>query len=322
MLSFLNSAVDGKVKLNFELFDPATILLELRMTLRILLNNLFFIIKEMSVPLLIGNFKSEADYRRKVIDQNKLIRLQSKLNTEADKASLLQRQTMELGLKPAPAPEVEVSAAIQDYNQQRTMAIASADEVLSKRDATSFVDTYLKTLDNFVMFNRYWDDFKQSIANIRLIDASYMNTLWTKFQKQIYAGTSDVASLTRVQDEVDKIARDILALVEGEANYVAIEKEVMDASRRFDLEALKKLKKKAIGTEQRKEQKEKGEKAIKRIRESRQKAEMIQMQAEDKPKPTSKPKPLRKKKVAQPKMTEALKGKKMTLPRLKAKKAK
>lgn len=207
----------------------------------------------MSVPLLIGNFKSEADYRRKVADQKKLLQLQSKLNTEADKASLQQAQIME-GVVPGVVPEIDISQVLLDYNQQRQDAIVNADEVMTKRDAMTFVDTYLQTLDDLVSFNRNFGTFQESISGIKLIDPAYMNQLWTKFQAQLFAGTSDLASLTTIQGEVDQIARDILSMVEGEPDYATIEAQVTEAARKFDVAALKRMRRRAMAVPEREAQ--------------------------------------------------------------------
>lgn len=207
----------------------------------------------MSVPLLIGNFKSEADYRRKVADQKKLLQLQSKLNTEADKASLQQAQIME-GVVPGVVPDIDISQTLLDYNQQRQDAIVNADEVMTKRDAMTFVDTYLQTLDDLVSFNRNFGSFQESISGIKLIDPAYMNQLWQKFQAQLFAGTSDLASLTTIQGEVDQIARDILSMVEGEPDYAAIEAQVKEAARKFDVATLKRLRRKAMAVPEREAQ--------------------------------------------------------------------
>jgi hypothetical protein len=214
--------------------------------------NFYHIYKEknttMSVPYLPGRFTSKADFQRKKADQNKLLKLQIALNTEADKASLRKQAMME-GIRPAPIPEVEVSETLLDYNTQRQQAIENAKEVLKAKNATIFVDTYLKDLDMIVQFNRYWDDFQEGIKNIKLIDAPYMDKLWKKFMRQIEAATSGYASVGEFQAEIDQAARDILAMLEGnisDAEFASIETQVEDAARRFDLETLRTLRKKAV----------------------------------------------------------------------------
>ena len=210
----------------------------------------------MAVPLLIGNFKSKADYERKLSDQKKLLKLQTKLNKEADQASFEMQQMME-GVKPAAQPPRQVAEELQDYNLQRQNAIASADEKLTKADARAFVDTYLTTLDELVEFNRNAAGFLAEIENVDLVDARFMKTLYDRYMRQQYAGTSDLASLTTLQDEVDQVARDVLTMSEGgltATDYAALEKAVEAASRRFDLKELKRLRRRAMGLPEREAQ--------------------------------------------------------------------
>jgi len=218
----------------------------------------------MSVPLLIGNFKSEADYRRKLADQQKLLKLQTKLNTSASKSSLQMAQIMN-GVIPAAVPEEDVSVTLQDINRQRQDAIIVASEVMTRRNAFRFVDTYLKTLDDLVMFNQYWGQFSDSISGIKNIDPLFMNTLWRKFERQVLAGTSDLASLTTLQDEVDSLARDVLAMAEGDPNYRTIETQVKEASRNFDIKALQRLRRKAMGIVEREAQRVRAEETLQRL---------------------------------------------------------
>jgi hypothetical protein len=202
----------------------------------------------MSVPYLVGNFTSKADYDRKKADLKKLLKLQIALNTEADRASMRTAGIME-GVRPAPIPEVEVSETLLDYNAQRQQAIEYAKEKLKATDALTFVDKYLKDLDDLVEFNRSWGDFQEAIQNVQMVDASYMNTLWKKFLKQAAAGSSDYASVANLQQEVDQAARDILAMLEGvvsDAEYASMEQKVQDAAKKYDLDALRQLKKIAV----------------------------------------------------------------------------
>ena len=225
----------------------------------------------MAVPLLIGNFKSKADYERKLSDQKKLLKLQTKLNKEADQASFEMQQMME-GVKPAAQPPRQIAEELQDYNLQRQNAIASADEKLTKADARAFVDTYLTTLDELVEFNRNAAGFLAEIENVDLVDARFMKTLYDRYMRQQYAGTSDLASLTTLQDEVDQVARDVLAMSEGgltATDYAALEKAVEAASRRFDLKELKRLRRRAMGLVEKEEQAARAEEAIKRIKKQR-----------------------------------------------------
>lgn len=225
----------------------------------------------MAVPLLIGNFKSKADYERKLSDQKKLLKLQTKLNKEADQASFEMQQIME-GVKPAAQPPRQVAEELLDYNLQRQNAIASADEKLTRADARAFVDTYLTTLDDLVEFNRNAAGFLAEIENVDLVDARFMKTLYDRYMRQQYAGTSDLASLTTLQDEVDQVARDVLAMSEGgltATDYANLEKAVEAASRRFDLKELKRLRRRAMGLVEKEEQAARGEEAIKRIKKQR-----------------------------------------------------
>lgn len=225
----------------------------------------------MAVPLLIGNFKSKADYERKLSDQKKLLKLQTKLNKEADQASFEMQQMME-GVKPAAQPPRQVAEELQDYNLQRQNAIASADEKLTKADARAFVDTYLTTLDELVEFNRNAAGFLAEIENVDLVDARFMKTLYDRYMRQQYAGTSDLASLTTLQDEVDQVARDVLTMSEGgltATDYAALEKAVEAASRRFDLKELKRLRRRAMGVVEKEAQAARAEEAIKRIKKQR-----------------------------------------------------
>jgi hypothetical protein len=239
--------------------------------------------KDMSIPVAIGSFTSKADFQRKKQDQKKLLKLQTQLNTAADKASTRISELME-GVKPAALPEVQVSEVLQDINAQREIAVQNSDEILSKRESRAFVNNYLTSLDELVLFNRNFEDFRSEVSGTSQLDAPYLNILWERFKRQLYAGTSDYASLTRLQDEVDQMARDILAMAEGllpDADYLNLEQAVQDAARRFDLKELKRLRKRAMGIEEQGQQKQRAEKAIKRIRTSRQAEARRQMEAED-----------------------------------------
>lgn len=196
----------------------------------------------------IGNFKSKADYDRKVSDYMKFLKLQASLNERGEKASELTQRYIE-GVKPAPQPFRSTEEELADENAQRELAIENVLEAMPKRpEAASFVGMYLRTPEELANFNRNWGAFSSAIAGIQLITPQYLNTLWQKFKRQQFAGTSDVASIADLQDEVNQIALDIKAIIEGWTDIVSqsrLERAVDDAATRFDLETLRALKRQA-----------------------------------------------------------------------------
>lgn len=193
----------------------------------------------------IGNFKSKADYDRKVSDYMKFLKLQASLNERGEKASELTQRYIE-GVKPAPAPFRSTEEELADENAQRELAIENVLEAMPKRpEAANFVGMYLRTPEELANFNRNWGAFSSAIAGIQLITPQYLNTLWKKFQRQQLAGTSDVASIADIQDEVNQIALDIKELIADWVDPVTqarLERAVDDAAVRFDLPLLRRLK--------------------------------------------------------------------------------
>lgn len=197
----------------------------------------------MSVPFLVGGIKSKADYDRKVDDYKRLLRLRARLNTIGEKGSNLGDQIYKGEVIQPPMPFISEEEISADVNTQRGLAIDSVEDyMVSRGDAVNFVNKFLTNLISLQEFNSFFNEFSSGLSGN--YTPFQMNVAWEKFKKQYYAGTSDIASLSDLQEEIDQLSLDILGAVEGDpVEFAKFQKVVQDASRRYDVNTLRKIKK-------------------------------------------------------------------------------
>lgn len=204
----------------------------------------------MSVPITLGSFTSKGDYQRKYNDYMKLLKLQSNLNAEGEKASVLTQLYYDNEVNPPPGQFVATEDELAQENQQREIALQNLKEKMKPSEATNFISKYLGDLEELNLFNQYWGDFKEEIKGVKFISADFMNNLWDRYTKALYAGTSEVASITQQQSELDRVGRDLKVELEGQSrtpvDFAEKEKQIDDAVRRFDVAKLGQLKREIV----------------------------------------------------------------------------
>lgn len=144
----------------------------------------------MSVPYLPGNFKSKEDEQEKIRYYEALLELRRRLNLENEKSSEFIQEQMDTGVPTAPVPYRPIEEQINDMNSQRRLAIKNAQITLSPGDASQFVNTYLNSLNELVLFNRYYEKFfNKYLKDVRMVTPFFMNQQWNKFKGDLASTT-------------------------------------------------------------------------------------------------------------------------------------
>lgn len=137
----------------------------------------------MSVPFIAGNFKSEQDKQDKLRYYENMLRFRARLNLANEKYSAIIQDQADEGTPSAPMPLVSVEERLADTNFQRQSAITNLKVILSANDATGFVNAYLTSLEELVLFNRRFNDFfKRKLENVKMVTPLYLNQQWDDYK--------------------------------------------------------------------------------------------------------------------------------------------
>lgn len=152
------------------------------------INIVFFsrLIKTMSVPLLIGNFTSEADFKKQVADYQRLLKLRSKLNAENEQYSFQIEENM-AGIPIAPSPYKSITENTSDQFALIQRATAELQPYLGQ-EASSFVLLYLTSIPELQLFVLKFPAFERKYLIPRegsLLTIGDVNNIWEEFKATI-----------------------------------------------------------------------------------------------------------------------------------------
>lgn len=206
----------------------------------------------MSVPFLPGSFKSKADRDQKLRYYNSLLKFRSRLNTENEAYSQIIQELMEEGVPSAPTPSVPVEQQLSDINYQRQQAINNTKKVLRPDESASFVNTYLNTLDELILYNRRFNDFfKKRLENIRLITPIFLKQQWEQYKASLPATTETSTETEKTEDvfqqNLENIKESILQAVSYDNYRGLLETKVPSLGRQDAYRWLKQYGKMVVG---------------------------------------------------------------------------
>lgn len=185
----------------------------------------------MSVPFLVGNFKSEQDKQDKLRYYEDTLRFRARLNLANEKFSAIIQDQADEGTPSAPKPLVSVEERLADLNFQRQTAIASLKALLSANEATSFVNSYLTSLDELVLFNRRFNDFfKRKLENLKLVTPLYLNQQWDDYKAGLLPVPEGQEQKPRTGSSWTDYKDDIYQAIISSPTYDDYRKEIMSVA--------------------------------------------------------------------------------------------
>lgn len=198
----------------------------------------------MAIPLLPGSFRCQADYDRKVEDQFKYLRLRTKLNAISERAT----NRISLGAQPVPMPRQSTEEELLNIQQARVVAVASVAALIGRAEAYDFVERNLTSLNALNEFNQNFPDFRSTIQDKRPMDSDHMRVLWDQYKRVKASEVIRGSSIYALQDVADDLGYEIMSGCTGSCRDMArLQEMVDDAVMRFDIAALKAIRKRIYG---------------------------------------------------------------------------
>ena len=165
----------------------------------------------MSVSLNIGSFQNPADRTRKEQQYKEYLRLQSKLNEKSEKAMGELARNNAMGIKPGVSPYKSTEEELQDEVAQRELAVKNLREIMPREGLQGL--TYLPTLDDLVMFNKNFPDFKQKVANQRFITPAFFGQLWEQYKDYLASTNNTGISIPLTQTALEESLRRVVNVI-------------------------------------------------------------------------------------------------------------
>lgn len=200
----------------------------------------------MSVSLAVGKVKSKADLLRKELDYRKLLRLQSRLNADAEKVSQLPVQ------QPLPL-DIPTETNI-NLNMMISQVRKRLLSILNEKEANTFLYRYVRAKDDLAQFYKYMDEFIPIVRYDpdRPLNANYLFNIYTRWlqRKKIVMegsgyGPGYYSLDPTIQTEMDRIGQGIKGVILNSGlsptetlRYV---QQTEDAMRAFDYMTIKKI---------------------------------------------------------------------------------
>lgn len=137
----------------------------------------------MSVSYLPGSYKSAADEQAKKEELQFFLKLQSKLNRNAEIASELGRQVYNENIIVPPVIGLNGQEQEMTRNQLQDIAIRNVATVLGVGDAASFINRYYPTNESLEQLNGEWSSFAKGLPT-KVGTPSYLYTMWGRYLNQ------------------------------------------------------------------------------------------------------------------------------------------
>lgn len=196
----------------------------------------------MSVSLAVGQVKSKADLLRKELDYRKYLRLQAKLNKEAEKVP-------QMPILP-PLPLDIPTEKEMDVNVMRNQIKNRLIPILGDKETGLFLGRYLRASDDLRVFYNLMDEFIPILRFDRPLNANYLFNIYTRWLQRRKASTEvsggGYASLSpTIQTEVDRMGYGIkdyiLQTGLSPSETLKYIQKTEDAMRAFDYATLEKM---------------------------------------------------------------------------------
>lgn len=198
----------------------------------------------MAVPLFPGSFRGQADYDRKVDDQFKYLRLRTKLNALSERAT----NRVASGAQPVQMPRQSTEEELLNIQQARVIAVASAATLIGRAESYDFVERNLTSLSALTEFNQQFPTFSKTIKDAKPMDSDHLRVLWEQYKRVVASQAIQGSSIYALQDVADDLGYEIMSGCSGSCRDMARLKEMVDdAVARFDIAALKAIRKRVYG---------------------------------------------------------------------------
>lgn len=149
----------------------------------------------MSVSLDLRSFRNPADRARKMADYKEYLKLQQKLNRNAEMANKAYAKGQTLGIQPS-GPSRRYSSAEEaqaDVATQRETALRNLREVLPYgSDALDFLNQYIDATttigargSELSAFNSSFADFKSELKGQTNITPAFLNQIWERYKVKL-----------------------------------------------------------------------------------------------------------------------------------------
>lgn len=137
----------------------------------------------MSVSYLPGSYKSAADKEAKQEELHFFLKLQSRLNRNAEIASELGQAVYKENIVVPPIIGLNGQEQEMTRNQLQDVAVKNVATVLGGGDAASFVHRYYPTIESLEQLNGQWSSFTKGVPT-NVGSPSYLHTLWRNYLSQ------------------------------------------------------------------------------------------------------------------------------------------
>jgi hypothetical protein len=143
------------------------------------------------------NFTSGADEAYQYKRYMDLLNLQTRLQAQAE-TSLNEFADTYAGKSTAPVQtEEDFNIKLEDEFKQKDLAITNARTVMRMDFAKEFVNNYLNDLDEYVLFNQSFPNFKENyLSGFTMITPTLMNKRWELFKDDLETGETPTPTPT------------------------------------------------------------------------------------------------------------------------------
>ena len=192
----------------------------------------------MSVSLAVGNLKSKADLLRKEMDYRKLLRLQAKLNANAERVAQLPIEQ--------PIPLDIPTEKEQDTNALRFQIINRFTPILGDKETKVLLGRYFRAPSDLRLFHGFMDEFIPILRYDKPLNANYLFNIWTRWVQRKKAHMEGSGSLQpTIQTEMDRMGHGIKGVILNSGlsptDTLRYVRQTEDAMRAFDVATLEKM---------------------------------------------------------------------------------
>lgn len=196
----------------------------------------------MSVSLAVGQVKSKADLLRKESDYRKYLRLQAKLNTDAEKVP-------QMPILPPLSLDVPTEREM-DVNAMRFQIKNRLIPIMGEKETNLFLSRYLRASDDLKVFFNLMAEFIPVLRFDRPLNANYLFNIYTRWLQRRKAKTevsgSGYSSLDpTIQTEMDRMGQGIKGVILNSglspSDTLRYVQQTEDAMRSFNYATLEKM---------------------------------------------------------------------------------
>jgi hypothetical protein len=203
----------------------------------------------MSISLDLRNFKNPVDRARKIADYREFLKLQQKLNANADRANKEYAKNQTLGITPHRPNPAYASAeeALQDSVEQRIIAMGHIRTIFPYGvDASSALNMLDPSVpvgashSEVAMFNQNWEGFFNDIKSIANITPEFFGNLWERYKLKLsrtdFTGISLPLDDTKLNKNLSNQARLILLIMkQNQLNHEFTEQQIQKVKEAVDV---------------------------------------------------------------------------------------